>query len=73
VAGSQTTELVSGLRVNSDRMAETVASAHDALVAEQRSISGEGAGTDLMTYLGAADLVIDAVLSRAHTRPGTAP
>ena len=73
VAGSQTTELVSGLRVNSDRMAKTVARAHDALVAEQRSISGEGAGTDPMTYLGAADHVIDAVLSRAHTHPGTAP
>ncbi|HEY6741490.1 MAG TPA: lyase family protein [Lapillicoccus sp.] len=73
VAGSQTTELVSGLRVNANRMAETVASAHDALLAEQRSISGEDPETDPMTYLGTADLVIDAVLSRARARPGRAP
>ena len=34
VAGSQTTELVSGLRVNVDRMTETVASERDSLLAE---------------------------------------
>ena len=73
VAGSQTTELVSGLRVNANRMAETVASAHAALMAEQRSISGEDAETDPTTYLGTADLVIDAALSRARARPGRAP
>jgi len=73
VAGSQTTELVSGLRVNANRMAETVASAHAALMAEQRSISGEDAEADPTTYLGTADLVIDAALSRARARPGRAP
>ena len=72
VAGSQTTELVSGLRVNAERMAETVASARNALLAEQTSIVGEDAADDPMTYLGAADLVIDAVLSRASSRQGTA-
>jgi 3-carboxy-cis,cis-muconate cycloisomerase len=72
VAGSQTTELVSGLRVNAERMAETVASARSALLAEQKSIAGEDAADDPMTYLGVADLVIDAVLSRASSRQGTA-
>ena len=73
VAGSQTTELVSGLRVNADRMAQTVASAQDALLAERKSIAGENAADDPMTYLGAANLVIDAILSRASSHLGAAP
>jgi hypothetical protein len=42
-------------------------------MAEQRSISGEDAEADPTTYLGTADLVIDAALSRARARPGRAP
>ena len=43
VAGSQTTELVSGLRVDTRRMAETVATARDVLMAERRSVAGDDA------------------------------
>jgi 3-carboxy-cis,cis-muconate cycloisomerase len=73
VAGSQTAELVSGLRVNADRMAETVVNAQDALLAEQKSIAGENAADDPMMYLGATNLLIDAVLSRASSHLRTAP
>jgi 3-carboxy-cis,cis-muconate cycloisomerase len=73
VAGSQTTELVSGLRVNADRMAKTVAEAQDALLAERKSIAGEDADDDPMTYLGAANMVIDAVLTRASSHLRAAP
>jgi 3-carboxy-cis,cis-muconate cycloisomerase len=67
VAASQTTELLSGLRVNADRMTETVARARDSLLAERTSITGDddGAPTD---YLGAADVITDAVLQRARGR-----
>lgn len=64
-AASQTTELLSGLRVNTDRMAETVANARNALLSERTSITGDDAGAPA-DYLGAADLVIDAVLARAR-------
>ncbi|MEP6650529.1 MAG: lyase family protein [Lapillicoccus sp.] len=66
VAASQTTELVTGLVVNVDRMAETVAMAHDALLAERASISGEDAAAQAADYLGASDLIVDAVLARAR-------
>jgi 3-carboxy-cis,cis-muconate cycloisomerase len=66
VAASQTTELLTGLQVNADRMAETVNHARDALLAERASISGGDAGAP-SDYLGATDLVIDAALARARS------
>jgi 3-carboxy-cis,cis-muconate cycloisomerase len=66
VAGSQTTELVSGLRVDARRMAETVASAQDALMAEQRSVAGDDADGRPEHYLGAADRFVDLALARAR-------
>jgi 3-carboxy-cis,cis-muconate cycloisomerase len=65
VAASQTTELLSGLQVNGDRMAETVRGARDALLAERASISGGDPGAP-SGYLGTTDLVIDAALARAR-------
>jgi 3-carboxy-cis,cis-muconate cycloisomerase len=65
VAGSQATEFVSGLRVNVDRMTETVASERDSLLAERRSIVSEDAGAPI-DYLGATDPIIDAALDRAQ-------
>jgi 3-carboxy-cis,cis-muconate cycloisomerase len=65
VAGSQATELVSGLRVNVDRMTETVASERDSLLAERRSIVSDDAGAPI-DYLGATDPIIDATLDRAQ-------
>jgi 3-carboxy-cis,cis-muconate cycloisomerase len=67
VAASQTTELLSGLRVNPDRMTETVARERDSLLAERTSITGDDTG-EPGDYLGAADAVIDAVVRRAHGR-----
>ena len=69
VAGSQTTELVSGLRVNVDRMTETVASERDSLLAERRSIVGDDVGAPI-DYLGATDPIIDAALERARRSLG---
>jgi 3-carboxy-cis,cis-muconate cycloisomerase len=69
VAAAQTTELVSGLQVNVDRMAETVATARNSLLAERRSISGDDTG-EPGAYLGANDLFIDAALRRARRHLG---
>jgi 3-carboxy-cis,cis-muconate cycloisomerase len=66
VAGSQTTELVSGLRVDAHRMAETVATARDALMAERRSVAGDDTDGDPEDYLGAADRFVDLALARAR-------
>jgi 3-carboxy-cis,cis-muconate cycloisomerase len=69
VAASQVTELVTGLQVHSERMAETVVAARDVLLAERTSIIGDPSG-DPNDYLGAADLVVDKTLSRARTYLG---
>jgi 3-carboxy-cis,cis-muconate cycloisomerase len=66
VAGSQTTELVSGLRVDTRRMAETVATARDVLMAERRSVAGDADGRP-EDYLGTADRFVDLALTRART------
>ncbi|MCA2218301.1 lyase family protein [Jidongwangia harbinensis] len=60
-AAAQTADLLTGLRVDPDRMAATLASARPGIDAEQRRITG-GTGTP---YRGAADEIIDAVLQRA--------
>ncbi|MBV8787764.1 MAG: 3-carboxy-cis,cis-muconate cycloisomerase [Mycobacterium sp.] len=64
VAGSQCAELLAGLEVNAERMAENLGSAD--VLGEQRAIA-ELAGKDpSATYLGAAANLIDASLRRAR-------
>ncbi len=69
VVAMQTTELVAGLVVHTDRMRATAEGAAEDLLAEQRSL-GERRGdsppvTDPAVYLGAVDQLIDAALDRA--------
>jgi 3-carboxy-cis,cis-muconate cycloisomerase len=66
VAGSQTTELVSGLRVDARRMAETVDTARDALMAEQRSVTSDDHDDRPKDYLGATGRFVDLALTRAR-------
>ncbi|MFF5297648.1 lyase family protein [Paractinoplanes globisporus] len=63
VAASQTTELLEGLRVDSERMAATLVAARPGIDAERRSTGGAE------PYLGANDLLIDAALARAQGKP----
>ncbi len=70
VAASQSTELLTGLDVDAHQMRSTLDSVSDDVLAERRSLSAlfDGAATtpdDPATYLGANDLIIDAVLERA--------
>jgi 3-carboxy-cis,cis-muconate cycloisomerase len=71
VAASQTTDLLRGLQVHADRMRATVDVALPAILAERQSLAGLADGADRApdddpaTYLGATDLLIDAVLERA--------
>jgi 3-carboxy-cis,cis-muconate cycloisomerase len=62
VAVSQTDDLVAGLRVDTGRMAGTLAAARDAVLAEQHSITDDPAPT----YLGDAVTHVDRVLVRAR-------
>jgi 3-carboxy-cis,cis-muconate cycloisomerase len=65
VAGDQMTDLLSGLRVHTDRMAATLARAHDDVHAEQRSMA-DLAGRPLReSYLGSTAALIEAPLARA--------
>ena len=67
-AGSQTTDLLAGLRVHPDRMRATLDAARDDVLAEQRSmaaLTGADAHPD-PDYLGAAGPLVDAVLDRAR-------
>jgi 3-carboxy-cis,cis-muconate cycloisomerase len=66
VAGSQTTDLVAGLRVDTERMRATLDAAVG-LYAEQGSMAGVAGGEPSGPYLGATDLTITAVLTRART------
>ena len=61
-AGSQTADLLTGLRVNADRMAATLAAARPGIDAEQARFAGH---TDA-AYSGAADEIIDNALARAR-------
>jgi 3-carboxy-cis,cis-muconate cycloisomerase len=74
-AGSQTTELLDGLHVDTGRMAAAAKQRSSALLAEQRSIStllepdGEharAADVDPARYLGATGAFIDSILARAR-------
>ncbi|MGY0386628.1 lyase family protein [Nocardioides sp. WG-D5] len=75
VAGSQTTELLAGLRVDAARMRATAEAAGADLLAEQRSLTGfvggeilagSEAAAGLDDYLGATDALIDSAVARAH-------
>jgi 3-carboxy-cis,cis-muconate cycloisomerase len=75
VAAAQTTELLEGLRVDAERMAATARAARADLLAERRALAAvleradDGPGAepdDPAAYLGAADLLVDAVLERAR-------
>jgi len=81
-AAAQTSELVTGLRVHPDRMLATLEAAGPDVLAERRALDAlpgaastsdaDGPGTDEPdSYLGATDLIIDAVLDRARTRTPT--
>src|SRR4051794_1756054 len=76
VAGSQVSELLGGLRVDADRMRATARAAAPALLAEQRGIAAALGGhpvSDPEAYLGAAGLLVDAVLDRAGADPAARP
>jgi 3-carboxy-cis,cis-muconate cycloisomerase len=71
VAGSQVTELLSGLHVHIERMAATAEAAAGTLTAERGSLPGASAsGTDVREYLGAVNLLIDEALTRADAALG---
>jgi 3-carboxy-cis,cis-muconate cycloisomerase len=65
VAAAQTTELLAGLVVDTDRAAANLAAAGD-LLAEQRSMSELTGRAALSSYTGAIDHLIDAALQRAR-------
>ena len=72
-AGSQMTELLDGLHVDTARMAAVVKQQSSALLAEQRSIrelseanSDSGTDFDPSHYLGASGRMIDQLLARAR-------
>ena len=72
VAASQATELLAGLRVDADRMRATAAAAPPSCWPRHvRWPSSRGsrrtAPMDPAAYLGAADLLVAAVLERART------
>ena len=64
VAGSQTAQLLAGLRVDAGRMAATLAAARPGIDAEQHRYAPDGG-----PYRGATDEIIDAVLARAAAEP----
>jgi 3-carboxy-cis,cis-muconate cycloisomerase len=66
VAGSQTTDLLTGLRVHPDRMAATLAAARPRIDAEQRRVAPDDHGP----YRGDTDRIIDAVRARAGAGKG---
>lgn len=76
VATSQTTELVQGLDVDTDRMHQTLNASADAVLAERRGLAdlfGTTVDNDPLTYLGtAAELVAGAVERAAAFVEGTA-
>jgi 3-carboxy-cis,cis-muconate cycloisomerase len=84
VAASQTTDLLSGLEVDSDQMQRNLDAALPSVLAERDSLHGLGGDTRAVggavgggdrgpaDYLGATDLLIDAALDRAARGGGGA-
>jgi len=70
VAGSEATELLQGLEVDTARMRQTAEAAAGALLSEQRSIGtlfdAEPSGSAPGDYLGASAAIIDSVIDRAR-------
>ncbi|KLO28819.1 3-carboxy-cis,cis-muconate cycloisomerase [Mycolicibacter heraklionensis] len=64
-AAAQTTDLVAGLVIDTDRAAANLAAAGD-LLGEQRAMTELTGQTARSDYTGAASHLIDAVLQRAH-------
>jgi 3-carboxy-cis,cis-muconate cycloisomerase len=65
VAAGQTTDLLAGLAIDTDRAAANLAAAGD-LLAEQRSMTELTGRAALSGYTGATDHLIDAALQRAR-------
>ncbi|WP_375481402.1 lyase family protein [uncultured Mycobacterium sp.] len=65
VAGSQCSELLAGLQINSGRMAENRAAEH--VSSEQRTIADFVGKHPSATYFGAVDRVVDESLTRARS------
>lgn len=74
-AASQVTELLTGLEVDTARMAHRAEESTDALLAERGRFarSGDGADAGPSDYLGATDQIIDEVLDRADRTTGGRP
>lgn len=69
VAGSQTTELLQGLHVDVGRMADTLATATEGVLAERRSIGAlleASVDGDPTTYAGATRAIVAGAVHRAH-------
>lgn len=66
VAASQTSALLRDLRVDPERMAANLAAVADDIVAEQRAMAEIADRPSAPAYLGAADAIVDATLSRAR-------
>jgi 3-carboxy-cis,cis-muconate cycloisomerase len=71
VAGSQCDELLAGLQVHSDRMAENLSTAD--VFGEQRAIADLAGKAPSPTYFGAVDRLIDESLRRADRIVAGAP
>ena len=67
VAGSQATELVTGLRVRTDRMRATLDTAGADVLAEQRSMAALADRPPRDGYRGLDSELVDAAVRRAHT------
>ena len=65
VAGDQTSDLLSGLCVHTDRMLETLAAAREDVHAEQRSLVEVTGAVPREDYLGASAAFVEAPLARA--------
>ncbi len=66
VAGDQSGDLLAGLRVHPERMAQTLRAAGDAVHAEQRNLADTVGRAPAGAYLGEAGALVDAVLARAQ-------
>ena len=67
VAGSQATDLVTGLRVRTDRMRATLDTAGADVLAEQRSMAALADRPPRDAYRGLDTELVDAAVRRAHT------